>query len=52
MENAEVVEVEMLPLGCEAVSRVGVVTVDGKITWRRERARPRTKKYLSDELVK
>ena len=48
-EPAYIHEMEVLPLGCEALSRVGTVDTDGKVTWRRERRRP-TKRYLADEL--
>ena len=39
MEAAEIQEIEVLPLGCEAVARIGTVTVLGHVHWHRERRR-------------
>ncbi len=50
--DAEIVEYDVLPLGCEAIARVGRIAAGtGKVTWRRERRRP-ARRYLSDELTK
>lgn len=50
-EAAEIIEVETLPLGCEAIARVGTIFLDGAVRWRRERRR-KAARYLSDELTK